>query len=62
MKEFFPEVKKVQFEGAKSKNPLAFRYYNPDEVVGDKTMRDHLRFSMAYWHHHDWRRTGHVWQ
>ncbi len=50
MKEFFPEVTKIQYEGEKSKNPLAFRYYNPDEVVGDKTMEEHLRFSMAYWH------------
>lgn len=50
MKEFFPEVTKIQYEGDKSKNPLAFRYYNPDEVVGDKTMEEHLRFSMAYWH------------
>lgn len=50
MREFFPEVSKIQFEGEKSKNLLAFRYYNPDEVVGDKTMAEHLRFSMAYWH------------
>lgn len=50
MKEFFPEVKKVEYEGEKAKNLLAFRYYNPDEVVGDKTMKEHLRFSMAYWH------------
>ena len=50
MKDFFPEVTKIQYEGAQSKNPLAFRYYNPEEVVGDKTMEEHLRFSMAYWH------------
>jgi len=50
LKDFFPEVTKIQYEGAQSKNPLAFRYYNPEEVVGDKTMEEHLRFSMAYWH------------
>ncbi len=47
----FPEVKKpVQFEGAQSKNPLAFRHYDPTEKVEGKTMKDHLRFSCAYWH------------
>lgn len=50
MNEFFPEVKLVQYEGKESKNPLAFRYYNPEQVVGDKTMAEHLRFSVAYWH------------
>lgn len=50
MKSFFPEVNKVQFEGRQSTNPLAFRYYDPQQVVGDKTMEEHLRFSMAYWH------------
>jgi len=46
----FPEVSKIQYEGPKSRNPLAFRWYNPDEVVEGKTMRDHLRFSVVYWH------------
>ncbi len=46
----FPEVSKIQFEGPKTKNPLAFRHYNPDEVVAGKKMRDHFRFSVAYWH------------
>ena len=50
MRVFFPEVKRVQFEGRQSKNPLAFRYYNPEQVIGGKTMAEHLRFSMAYWH------------
>jgi xylose isomerase len=40
----------VKFEGAKSKNPFAFKHYNPDEVVEGKTMKDHLRFSVVYWH------------
>ncbi|MDR2438948.1 MAG: xylose isomerase [Planctomycetaceae bacterium] len=47
----FSEVKKtVQFEGPESKNPLAFWFYNPDEKVEGKTMKDHFRFSAAYWH------------
>ena len=50
MKEAFTGIGKIGYEGPDSKNPLAFRYYNPDEVVAGKTMRDHLRFSVAYWH------------
>ena len=50
MKPAFPDIKKIAYEGPKSKNPLAFKHYNPDEVVEGKTMRDHLRFSVAYWH------------
>ena len=50
MKEYFPNIPKIAYEGPKTKNPLAFRYYNPDEIIQGKTMREHLRFSMAYWH------------
>ncbi len=46
----FPEVSKIQYEGPDSKNPLAFRYYNPDEVIEGKKMKDHLRFCCAFWH------------
>jgi len=46
----FPEIQKIKYEGPKSKNPLAFRHYNENEVVAGKTMKDHLRFSVAYWH------------
>lgn len=46
----FPEVTKIQYEGPDSKNPLAFRWYNEDELVEGKSMKDHLRFSVAYWH------------
>ena len=46
----FPEVTKIRFEGTDSKNPLAFHHYNADEVVEGKTMKDHFRFSVAYWH------------
>jgi xylose isomerase len=47
---YFPEVEKIRYEGPKSKNPLSFRHYNPDEVVEGKKMRDHFRFAVAYWH------------
>ena len=50
MSEFFPNVSKIQYEGPDSKNPLAFKHYNAEEVVEGKTMRDHLRFGAAYWH------------
>lgn len=43
-------VGKIKYEGPKSKNPLAFKYYNPDEVVMGKTMKEQLRFAMSYWH------------
>ncbi|MDG2123447.1 MAG: xylose isomerase [Verrucomicrobiales bacterium] len=48
--EAFPGIGKIQFEGSTSKNALAFKHYNAEEVVGGKTMKDHLRFSVAYWH------------
>ena len=50
MSEAFPDIPKIQFEGPQSKNPLSFKHYNADEVVGGKTMKDHLRFGVAYWH------------
>jgi xylose isomerase len=46
----FPEISRIAYEGPQSKNPLAFRYYNADEKVEGRTMRDHLRFSVVYWH------------
>ena len=50
MSEFVPEIKKIEYEGPSSKNPLAFKHYNPEEIVAGKPMKDTLRFSMAYWH------------
>lgn len=49
-KEFFPGIGQIQFEGRESKNPMAFHYYDADKVVMGKTLKDHLKFSMAYWH------------
>jgi xylose isomerase len=46
----FADVSKIKFEGPQSKNPLAFRHYNPEEKIEGKSMRDHFRFSVAYWH------------
>jgi xylose isomerase len=49
-KEAYPGIGKIGYEGKNSRNPLAFRWYNPEEVVSGKKMKDHLRFSIAYWH------------
>jgi xylose isomerase len=49
-KEAFPGISKIRFEGPQSRNPLAFRWYDADEVVEGRTMKDHLRFSIAFWH------------
>ena len=46
----FPEIDPIQYEGPETDNPLAFRWYNPDEIVEGKSMRDHFRFSVVYWH------------
>ncbi|HWL10092.1 MAG TPA: xylose isomerase [Planctomicrobium sp.] len=50
MAEYFPNIPKIQYEGPNSKNDLAFRHYNPEEVIEGQTMRDLFRFSVAYWH------------
>ena len=50
IKEYFPEIGKIKFEGKKSKNPLAYRYYDAEKVIMGKKMKDWLKFSMAWWH------------
>ena len=50
IKEFYPGIGKIGYEGRQSRNPLAFRWYNPEQLVAGKTMEDHLRFAIAYWH------------
>lgn len=50
MQEFFKDIENIKYEGKDSKNPLAFKYYNADEVIGNKTMKEHLKFSVAFWH------------
>ena len=50
MSEIFSNIPKIKYEGAQSRNPLAFKFYNEDRMVGGKTMKEQLRFSMAWWH------------
>ncbi len=49
-KEYFKGIGEIKFEGKASDNPLAFKYYNPDQIVAGKTMRQHFKFAIAYWH------------
>lgn len=49
-KEYYKGIGAIRFEGKDSDNPLAFKYYNPDQVVAGKTMREHFKFAIAYWH------------
>jgi xylose isomerase len=49
-KEFFPGIGEIKFEGVESRNPLAFRYYDENKMIGGKTMKEYFRFAMAYWH------------
>ena len=52
--DFFANFDPIPFEGADSPNPLAFRHYDPNEVVMGKRLEDHLRFAVAYWHSFAW--------
>jgi len=47
---YLKNVPVIKYEGSKSLNPMAFKYYNPEEVILGKKMKDHLKFGMAYWH------------
>jgi xylose isomerase len=47
---YFPTIPRLEYAGPKSREPLAFRHYNPDEVIDGRTLAEHLRFSIAYWH------------
>ena len=48
--EYFKGIGEIKYEGKSSDNPLAYKFYNPDQLVAGKTMREHFRFAMAYWH------------
>ena len=48
--EYFKGINAVRFEGKESDNPLAFKFYNPEQIVAGKSMREHFKFAMAYWH------------
>ncbi|MBO6919272.1 MAG: xylose isomerase [Rhizobiaceae bacterium] len=52
--DFFSGIDKIKYEGPDNTNPMAFRHYNPDEMVMGKRMEDHLRFAVAYWHSFAW--------
>src|SRR6056300_2029572 len=49
-KEYYKGIDDIKYEGKDSDNPLAFKYYNPDQVVAGKAMREHFKFAVAYWH------------
>lgn len=50
MSEYFPGIDQIEYKGPEAEKPLAFNHYDPDRIVGEKTMSEHLRFSMAFWH------------
>ena len=50
MSEIFKGIERIKYEGSKSKNPFAFKFYDADKVVLGKTMKEHLPFAMAWWH------------
>ena len=50
MKEFFPNIPVIEYKGPESREPFSFRWYNPDEVIAGKPMREHLKFALSYWH------------
>ena len=50
MTSYFPTVPTVKYEGSKSKNPMAFKFYNPEQIIMGKPMKEHLKFAMSYWH------------
>ncbi|MCU9999425.1 xylose isomerase [[Pasteurella] aerogenes] len=54
MSNYFDRIAKVQYEGVNSTNPFAFKYYNPQEVILGKTMEEHLRLAVCYWHTFCW--------
>ncbi len=50
MSEFFKGIGKIAYEGKSSTNPLSFKYYNPDEMIAGKPMKEHLKFALSWWH------------
>lgn len=49
-KTYFPNIGKIPFEGKESDNPMAFRFYDENRIIAGKTMKEHFKFSIAYWH------------
>ncbi|PJC85608.1 xylose isomerase [Vibrio sp. HA2012] len=54
MVKYFKNIDKIRFEGTETRNPLAFRYYDPERIILGKPMKDHLRFAACYWHSFCW--------
>ena len=54
MSEYFKNISKIKYEGTSSNNPLSFKYYNENQTVLGKTMKEHLRFATCYWHTFTW--------
>lgn len=54
MSNYFDKIAKVNYEGANSTNPFAFKHYNPNEVILGKTVEEHLRLAVCYWHTFCW--------
>ncbi|PPR45514.1 MAG: Xylose isomerase [Alphaproteobacteria bacterium MarineAlpha5_Bin8] len=54
MSEYFKDINHIKFEGPESENPLSFKFYNEDQVVLGKTMKEHFRFATCYWHTFTW--------
>ena len=54
MTDFFQGIPQIQYEGPQTDNEFAFRHYNPDERVMGKSLKEHLRFAVAYWHSFAW--------
>ena len=50
MKEYFPMIKKVEYEGRTSKDPFSFKYYDAERIIDGKPMKEHLKFAMSWWH------------
>ena len=49
-KEYFPGINQIKYEGPGSVNPLAFKWYDEGKIIAGKTMKEHLRYAVAYWH------------
>ena len=61
MTNYFPEIKDpIPYEGPDSRNPLAYRYYDAGKEIAGKTLEEHLRFAVCYWHTFHRRRIGHL--
>ena len=54
MTDFFQGIPQIRYEGPQTDNEFAFRHYNPDEMVMGKSLKEHLRFAVAYWHSFAW--------